>query len=91
MLPRPPRWYAIPFRVLLATFIGTLLCFAITLLFAILGTVITAKLHGVHPDMRISVGASETGTSARAYITMANLVERPSLSTTGNMRIRAFS
>jgi uncharacterized BrkB/YihY/UPF0761 family membrane protein len=51
---RPPRWYAIPFRVLLATFIGTLLCFAVTLLFAILGTVITAKLRGVHPDMRIA-------------------------------------
>ena len=52
--PRTPRWYAIPFRVLLATFIGTLLCFAVTLLFAILGTVITAKLQGVHPDMRIA-------------------------------------
>jgi TRAP-type C4-dicarboxylate transport system permease small subunit len=52
--PRTPRWYAIPFRVLLATFIGTLLCFAVTLLFAILGTVITAKLHSVHPDMRIA-------------------------------------
>jgi hypothetical protein len=34
--------------------IGTLLCFAVTLLFAILGTVITAKLQGVHPDMRIA-------------------------------------
>jgi uncharacterized BrkB/YihY/UPF0761 family membrane protein len=52
--PRTPRWYAIPFRVLLATLIGTLLCFAVTLLFAILGTVITAKLQGVHPDMRIA-------------------------------------
>jgi uncharacterized BrkB/YihY/UPF0761 family membrane protein len=52
--PRTPRWYAIPFRVLLATLIGTLLCFAVTLLFAILGTVITAKLQGIHPDMRIA-------------------------------------
>jgi TRAP-type C4-dicarboxylate transport system permease small subunit len=51
---RTPRWYAIPFRVLLATLIGTLLCFAVTLLFAILGTVITAKLRSVHPDMRIA-------------------------------------
>jgi len=49
-----PRWYAIPFRVFLATFIGTLLCFALTLLFAILGTIITAKLHSIHPDMRIA-------------------------------------
>ena len=51
---RSPRWYSIPFRVLLATFIGTLLCFAVTLLFALLGTVITAKLQGIHPDMRIA-------------------------------------
>jgi TRAP-type C4-dicarboxylate transport system permease small subunit len=51
---RSPRWYTIPFRVGLVTFISTLLCFAVTLLFAILGTVITARLHGVHPDMRIA-------------------------------------
>ncbi len=52
--PRSPHWYAIPVRVLLATLIGTLLCFAVTLLFAILGTVITARLRGIHPDMRIA-------------------------------------
>jgi hypothetical protein len=51
---RPPRWYVIPFRIGLVTFISTLLCFAVTLLFAILGTVITARLRGVHPDMRIA-------------------------------------
>ena len=52
--PRAPRWYAIPVRVALVTFIGTLLCFSITLLFAIFGTVILAALHRVHPDMRIA-------------------------------------
>ena len=52
--PRSPRWYAIPVRVFLATLIGTLLCFAVTLLFAILGTVITARLRGIHPDIRIA-------------------------------------
>jgi hypothetical protein len=51
---RAPRWYAIPVRVGLVTFIGTLLCFAVSLLFAILGTVIIAALRGVHPDMRIA-------------------------------------
>jgi len=51
---RTPRWYAIPLRVGLVTFIGTLLTFAVTLLFAIFGTVILASLHGVHPDMRIA-------------------------------------
>jgi hypothetical protein len=51
---RAPRWYTIPVRVLLVTFIGTLLCFAVSLLLAILGTVIIAALHGIHPDMRIA-------------------------------------
>jgi hypothetical protein len=51
---RPPRWYSIPLRVGLVTFLGTLLCFAVSLLFSILGTVIVAALHGVHPDMRIA-------------------------------------
>lgn len=51
---RAPRWYTIPVRVGLVTFIGTLLCFSVTLLFAIFGTVILASLHGVHPDMRIA-------------------------------------
>jgi hypothetical protein len=51
---RAPRWYTIPVRVGLVTFIGTLLSFAVSLLFAIFGTVILASLHGVHPDMRIA-------------------------------------
>jgi len=51
---RAPRWYTIPVRVGLVTFIGTLLCFAVSLLFAIFGTVIIAALRGVHPDMRIA-------------------------------------
>ena len=51
---RAPHWYTIPARVGLVTFIGTLLCFSVTLLFAIFGTVILASLHGVHPDMRIA-------------------------------------
>jgi len=51
---RNPSWYGIPVRVLLMTFLGTLLCFAVSLLFAILGTVILASLRGVHPDMRIA-------------------------------------
>jgi hypothetical protein len=51
---RPPRWYGIPVRVFLVTFIGTLLSFAVTLLLAIIGTVVAASLRGVHPDMRIA-------------------------------------
>ena len=51
---RAPRWYTIPVRVGLVTFISTLLCFAVSLLFAILGTVILAAMRGVHPDMRVA-------------------------------------
>jgi TRAP-type C4-dicarboxylate transport system permease small subunit len=51
---RPPRWYAIPIRAGVITFIATLLCFAVSLLFAILGTVIVASLHSVRPDMRVA-------------------------------------
>lgn len=48
---RAPRWYAIPVRVLLMTFIGTLLSFAVSLLFGIIGMVIVAALRHVNPDM----------------------------------------
>ncbi len=51
---RSPYWYTVPVRVGVVTFIGTLFCFAVTLLFAILGTVILGALRGVHPDMRIA-------------------------------------
>lgn len=50
-MPRPPRWYAIPVRVLLVTFIGTLLSFAVSLLLGILGTVVMSALRRVHPNM----------------------------------------
>lgn len=51
---RTPRWYAIPARVLLVTFLLTLFSFAASLLLSILGVVIAAKLHGTHPDLRIA-------------------------------------
>jgi len=50
----PPSWYGIPVRVLLVTFIGTLLSFAVSLLLAIIGTVVVARVRGVHPDMTIA-------------------------------------
>ena len=51
---RSPRWYGIPIRILLITFIGTLFVFAVSLLLAIIGTVIASALRGIHPDMRIA-------------------------------------
>ncbi len=41
-------------RVLLVTFVGTLLSFSVILLLSILGTVIVASLRGVHPDMSVA-------------------------------------
>jgi hypothetical protein len=51
---RKLRWQVIPLRVLLVTFLLTLFSFAVSLLLSILGVVIAAKVHGVHPDMRIA-------------------------------------
>ncbi len=51
---RSPRWYGIPLRVLLATLVGTLICFAISLLVGIIGVVIASAVRGLHPDMRIA-------------------------------------
>jgi len=52
--PRPPRWYTIPVRILLLTFIGTLISFAVSLLLGIIGTVVVSALHHVHPNMTVA-------------------------------------
>ncbi|HWY21091.1 MAG TPA: hypothetical protein VNX26_07710 [Candidatus Acidoferrum sp.] len=52
--PRPPRWYAIPVRVLLVTFIGTLISFAVSLLLGILGTVVVSAVRHVNPNMTVA-------------------------------------
>ncbi len=49
-----PHWYGVPVRILLLTFIGTLLSFAIILLLSILGMVIVSMVRGMHPDMRVA-------------------------------------
>jgi hypothetical protein len=51
---RPPRWYAIPVRVVLVTFIGTLVAFAVSLLTGILGTIVLSFLRHVNPDMTVA-------------------------------------
>ena len=51
---RQPRWYTIPVRVLLVTFLVTLLSFAIALLLSIAALVISAKLHCSTPDMGLA-------------------------------------
>ena len=49
-----PRWYAVPVRILLVTFLLTLMSFALCLLFSILGTVLAGKVHGYTPDLRMA-------------------------------------
>ncbi len=49
--PAKPRWYMIPVRVVLITFLLTLLSFALSLLLGILGLVISGRIRGVHPNM----------------------------------------
>jgi hypothetical protein len=51
---RTAHWYGIPVRVVLATCIGTLTCFAVSLLIGIFGTVVISAIRGIHPDMRIA-------------------------------------
>lgn len=40
--------------MLLVTFIGTLLSFAVSLLLAIITTAVVARIRGIHPDMTIA-------------------------------------
>ena len=51
---RKPRWYLIPLRVLLVTFLFTLVGFAVSLLLGILGMVAGAKLRGQTPNMTLA-------------------------------------
>jgi uncharacterized BrkB/YihY/UPF0761 family membrane protein len=51
---RPPRWYAIPVRVLLVTFIGTLISFAVSLLLGIVGTVVISAVRHANPNMTVA-------------------------------------
>lgn len=49
-----PRWYFIPVRVLLVTVVISLLSFAISLLLGICAVVLAARLHHIHPDLRVA-------------------------------------
>jgi hypothetical protein len=48
---RQPNWHAIPARILLITFLLTLLSFAVSLLLGIVGILIAARLRGIHPNL----------------------------------------
>ena len=50
----PVRWFVLPLRVLLVSFLLTLIAFAVCLFLGILGLVISAAVRGVHPNMTIA-------------------------------------
>lgn len=53
--PRPgPHWYGIFVRVVLVTFLVTLLTFAVSLLLAIIGVVGVAKARGATPYLPLA-------------------------------------
>jgi hypothetical protein len=52
--PRQPRWYLVPLRVVLVTFIGTLISFAVSLLLGIVGTIAISWWRGARPNMTIA-------------------------------------
>jgi hypothetical protein len=49
-----PRWVWIPVRVLMVTFLLTLLAFAVSLFLAIVGLLIAGAVSGSRPDMPIA-------------------------------------
>ena len=49
-----PRQGFIAARVLLVTFIGTLLSFAVSLLLSIIGIVVVTQVRGAHPDLTVA-------------------------------------
>jgi hypothetical protein len=51
---RAPKWYGVVVRVLLVTFLLTLLTFAITLLAGIVVLAISGRAHGATPNMTVA-------------------------------------
>jgi hypothetical protein len=51
---RSPGWYGIPVRVLLVTFLITILVFAVSLLLGIVGLVLVAKSRDSTPNLTLA-------------------------------------
>jgi hypothetical protein len=73
-----PYWYLIPARILLVTFLLSLLSFAVSLLLGILGLVIVAGLRGIHPNMPIAyrhIALPVAAAVAAVTLTSATVIE----------------
>jgi hypothetical protein len=66
------RWFLVPLRVLLVTFLLALLSFAVCLFVGILGLLISAAVRGVHPNMTIAY--REIALPAATFVGTAALV-----------------
>jgi len=77
-MTRAPRWYFIPIRVLLVTIVVSLLSFAVGLLLGICAVVLAARLHHIHPDLRIAyrfIAAPAAGMVAAIVLVSASFLE----------------
>jgi hypothetical protein len=74
-----PRWFFIPVRVLLVTFVVSLLSFALSLFLGIVGILLAAKLRGTaHPNLTIAyrhVALPTAGMVAAIVIVSATMME----------------
>jgi hypothetical protein len=73
-----PYWYLIPVRILLVTFLLTLLSFAVSLLLGILGLVIVGGVRGFHPNMAIAyrhIALPVAAVVAAVTLTSATVIE----------------
>ncbi|HXY15918.1 MAG TPA: hypothetical protein VEI26_15580 [Terriglobales bacterium] len=80
--PARPRWYLIPARILLITFLLTLLSFALGLLGGIVGIVIVARIHGIHPNLTFAY--------RQVALPVAAVVASVALIATTVLEIRAY-
>ena len=75
---RGPRWYLIPVRVLLVTFVVSLLSFAVSLLLGICAVALAAKLRGVPADLRVAyrfIAAPAAGVVAAIVLVSSSFME----------------
>jgi hypothetical protein len=75
---RAPRWYFIPVRIVLVTFVVTLLSFAVSLLLGICAVVFAAKLHGATYDLRVAyryIAAPAAGVVAAIVLVSSSFME----------------
>jgi len=76
--PHKPRWFLIPVRVFLVTFLMTLLSFAISLLLGILGVVVGARLRGIAPNLTLAyrlIAVPAAGVVASVVLVLSAVIE----------------